>query len=289
MMQPQDLGERPLVPVPDPWSGWAQVYALPASVEYDLDEEEDGAPAPSAGATPSVTPEPAPASTPPDDAGLRGAVAQLTAALADERDRRNHAEDALHRAETARQTAEVEAARLTAELAAERTRITQLERDRDEVIRRAEELLTAVRERADQRLAAELEAARRQWGELLDAERRRVEVLDGERAALLKRLEDAWMAGAALRRARPLRPWWPRSEDAEEDGPSAEELAEAEEAEQVPEGESPELTAEIARLRARLRAQLHKPLGLPDVEEGVDRLRETRLARENEGRRRPRR
>ena len=180
-------------------------------------------------------------------------------------------------------------ARLGAELAADRSRITQLERDRDEVIRRAEELLTAVRERADQRLAAELEAAQRHWSELLSEERRRVEVLDGERSALFKRLEDAWMAGAALRRARPLRPWSPPGEDTERDGPSAEELAEADAAELVPDGESAELTAEIESLRTSLRAQLHKPPGLPAVEAGVDRLRETRLAREKEGRRRSRR
>ena len=49
-------------------------------------------------------------------------------------------------------------------------------------------------------------------------------------------------------------------------------------------GETPQLTAEIARMRARLRAQLHKPPDLPDVEAGVDRLRETGLARDNDRR-----
>src|SRR5439155_282740 len=43
---------------------------------------------------------------------------------------------------------------------------------------------------------------------------------------------------------------------------------------------------DIERLRARLRAQLHKPPPLSKVEEGVDQLRESRLARDNEGRRR---
>ena len=57
-MQQQHLADGPVVPVPDPWSGWSQVYELPASVEYDLDEEAQSPPAP------SVAPEPGPASPP---------------------------------------------------------------------------------------------------------------------------------------------------------------------------------------------------------------------------------
>ncbi|MCU1448070.1 MAG: hypothetical protein JWP02_240 [Acidimicrobiales bacterium] len=278
MIQHTDLSEQTLVPAPDPWSGWAQVYELPASVEHDLADEEG-----------SSTPDPGPASAPPDDAGLQGALGRLADALADERGRRNQAEDALREALTTAQASEVEVARLGAALAAERTQVAQLERDRDDVIRRAEELLTAVRERADQRRAAELEDARRHWSELLTEERRRVEVLDGERASLLKRLEDAWMAGGALRRSRPLRPWAPPPEDVEGESSATDEAMEDDYVEPPPQGETPQLTAEIARMRARLRAQLHKPPDLPDVEDGVDRLRETRLARDKDGRRRAKR
>jgi hypothetical protein len=267
MMQPQEFHDTTHASVPDPWSGWAQIFELPASLEYGMGDDDAAAePAP------DQEPEPAPA--------LADAVAQLATALADERDRRSQAEDALRQAQSEARAGEVEAARLGAELAAERSRITQLERDRDEVIRRAEELLTAVRERADQRLSAELEAARRQWTDLLAEERRRVEILDGERASLLKRLEDAWLAGAVLRRSRPLRPWAP--DDAEEQTGS-----EGEPEAGLPAGvESPELAQEIDRLRQRLRAQLHKPPAIGAVEAGVDRLREARLARDAEGRRR---
>ena len=251
-------------PAPDPWSGWAEIYELPASVEYDTADE-------------TVAEPPTPASD------LETAVAQLAAALADERTRRSAAEDAVAQAQAAAHAAEVEAARLGAELAAGRNRVHQLERDRDDVIRRAEELLTAVRERADQRLAAEREGLHRHWSELLVEERRRVEVLDGERAALLKRLEDAWMAGAGRARARPLRPL-PVS-DADDETAVTDLLPEQAE---IPEGESPELTAEIEHLRERLRVRLRKPPDMPAVEAGVDRLRESRLAREKEGRRRRR-
>jgi hypothetical protein len=278
VIQHTKLSEQTLVPAPDPWSGWAQVYELPASVEHDLADEEG-----------PTSPDPGPASAPPDDAGLQGALAGLADALADERTRRNQAEDALRQALTTSHACEVEVARLGAELAAERTQVAQLERDRDDVIRRAEELLTAVRERADQRLAAEGDAARRHWSELLTEERRRVEVLDGERASLLKRLEDAWMAGVALRRSRPLRPWAPPPEDVGDVDHESSAPAEAMEDDYVEpplQGETPELTAEISRMRARLRAQLHKPPDLPDVEAGVDRLRETRLARDKDRRRR---
>jgi hypothetical protein len=215
-------------------------------------------------------------------------VAQLTGQLADERARRANAEDALRQTQSVAHAAEVEKARLTAELGAERSRASQLERDRDEVIRRAEELLTAVRERADLRLAAELDAARRHWSELLAEERRRVEVLDGERAALTKRLEDAWLVGAVLRRSRPLRPWSSDEGDEHEDEDDHDDAAVAEESELPEWAESPELAAEIEHLRERLRAQLHKPPGLPAVEAGVDRLRESRLARDAEGSRRRR-
>jgi hypothetical protein len=211
-------------------------------------------------------------------------VAQLVAELADERSRRVAAEEARHDAEARVHAAAVQAARLTAEVEAERSRVLQLERDRDDVIRRAEELLTAVRERADQRRAAELEAARSHWSELLAEERRRVEALDGERAALTKSLEDAWLAGAVLRRTRPLRP---RSSAP---GPVSAASAEAEVLEILDEhetdaalaAESPHLAEEIERLRQRLRAQLHKPPNMPTVEDGVDRLRESRLARDAE-------
>src|SRR5205085_4837841 len=179
-------------------------------------------------------------------------------------------------------------ARLTAELAAERSRVVQLERDRDDVIRRAEELLTAVRERADQRLAAELEAARSHWSKLLAEEGRGVEVLDGERAALTKRLEDAWLAGAVLRRSRPLRP---RGSTSGAGASPEEEVLEAldeHETDPALAAQSPDLVKEIDGLRQRLRTQTHKPPNMPTVEDGVDRLRESRLARDakSEGRRR---
>jgi hypothetical protein len=281
MLQQQDVGDVSVVPPPDPWSGWAQVVDLPASVEYDLDEDDGAADAPAQAAdAPLVRPE-------NDD--LAAAVAQLVAELADERSRRVAAEEARRETETAVNAAEVQAARLTAEVEAERGRVLQLERDRDEVIRRAEELLTAVRERADQRRAAELEAARSHWGELLAEERRRVEVLDGERAALTKRLQDAWLAGAVLRRSRPLRPRASTS-GAGDDASAEQEVLEAldeHETDPAVAAESPHLADEIERLRERLRAQLHRPPNMPTVEDGVDRLRESRLARdaESEGRR----
>ena len=46
-----------------------------------------------------------------------------------------------------------------------------------------------------------------------------------------------------------------------------------------------ETADEIERLRERLRAQLHKPPPIAKVDAGVDRLRESRLAREADGRR----
>ncbi|MBV8302745.1 MAG: hypothetical protein JOZ04_00945, partial [Acidimicrobiia bacterium] len=44
--------------------------------------------------------------------------------------------------------------------------------------------------------------------------------------------------------------------------------------------ESPELAGEIDALRQRLRARLHKPPEIEAVEDGVDQLREARLARD---------
>ena len=160
--------------------------------------------------------------------------------------------------------AEAEAAVLKAELAAARIRITELERDRDEVIRRAEELLTGVRERADQRLAEE-----RRRGDELAA-----------------RLRDAWMATAILRRARPL-----RLRDSEPATPleAEEEVLEAFDEYEIDPAfaaQSPELATEIESLRQRLRNQLHRPPAMSAVEDGVDRLRESRLKRDAEGNRR---
>lgn len=160
--------------------------------------------------------------------------------------------------------AEAEAAALKAELAAARIRITELERDRDEVIRRAEELLTGVRERADQRLAEE-----RRRGDELAA-----------------RLRDAWMATAILRRARPL-----RLRDSEPATPleAEEEVLEAFDDYEIDPAfaaQSPELATEIESLRQRLRNQLHRPPAMSVVEDGVDRLRESRLKRDAEGKRR---
>src|SRR5437764_9041026 len=182
MIQEQALTDAALTTPSDPWSDLAHLAELPAQVEPE--------------------PEPVPAQL----SDLTAAVAQLATELADERRRRAVADEGRRRAEERVHIAELDTTRVGADVAAARARIGELERDRDEVIRRAEELLTAVRERADQRLASELDAARSHWSKLLAEERRRVEVLDGERAALTKRLEDAWLAGAVLRRSRPLRP-----------------------------------------------------------------------------------
>src|SRR5207248_7302861 len=116
--------------------------------------------------------------------------------------------------------------------------------------------------------------------ELLAEEHRRVEVLEAERASLAQRAEDAWLAAAVLRRSRPLRP---RSST-----PTTREAAEAEvlddleehETDPVLAADSPHLAEEIDLLRQRLRARLHKPPEMDEVEEGVDQLREARLARE---------
>jgi hypothetical protein len=290
MLQQQAAGDLGVVPPPDPWSGWAQVVDLPASVEHDLEDEKVEAavdPMDPVDAAGPAAPDAEAAS--PGGVDMAAAVAQLLAELADERSRRVGAEEARREAETRVHAAEVEAARLTAEVAAAHSRVLQLERDRDDVIRRAEELLTAVRERADQRRAAELEAAHSHWSELLAEERRRVEALDRERAALTKSLADAWLAGAVLRRTRPLRlrssaPGPVSAASAEEE---VLEILDEHETDAALAAESPQLAEEIEKLRQRLRAQLHKPPNMPTVEDGVDRLRESRLARDakSEGRR----
>ena len=271
---------------PDSWSGWAKVVDLPASVGNEIDDDE--ADKEVADTVEDAGRPDAPVPAPEGD--LAAAVSQLAAQVADERSRRTAVDEALHQAETRAHTAELEVARLATEVATERSRIVALERDRDEVIRRAEELLTAVRERADQRMAAELEATRRHWSELLSEERRRVEVLDNERAGLTKRLEDAWLAGAVLRRSRPLRlrPLAPGAAAVASAEEEALEILEEHETDSSLIAESPQLAEEIEGLRQRLRAQLHKPPNMPTVEDGVDRLREARVARDAEsaGRRR---
>ncbi|MBV8161142.1 MAG: hypothetical protein JO265_09485 [Acidimicrobiia bacterium] len=221
---------------------------------------------------------------------LATAVARLVGELADERRLRATADAARREAEARMHAAEAHAVRSAAEVASERARIGELERDRDEVIRRAEELLTAVRVRADQRRAAELEAARRHWGELLADERRRVEAVDVERAALAQRVQDAWLAAAVLRRARPLRP---RSTAPTTPEAAEEEMLEALEGHETDPAlaaDSPRLAEEIEQLRQRLRSRIHRAPDIPTVEDGVEDLRQARIARdaEGEGRRRHR-
>lgn len=244
MIQEQALNDVGAAPAPDPWSSWARVVDLPASFEHELDDSDPA---------------------PPARGSLESAVAQLAGDLADERRLRTEAEEARRDAEARVHAAQVETARLNAEATAQRTRIGELERDRDEVIHRAEELLTAVRERADQRLAA-------------------VEV---ERAALATRVQDAWLAAAVLRRARPLR--LRASQPITQEEAEEEVLDALDEYEPDPElaAESPLLASEIEELRQRLRAQRHKPLNIVTVEDGVEDLRQSRLARADaKGRRR---
>jgi phage baseplate assembly protein W len=258
MIQEQALNDVGAAPAPDPWSGWARVVDLPASFEHDLDDSDEAPDTPAA-STPAGRAEPQPA-----PGSLESAVAQLAEELADERRVRTHAEEARRDAEARVHAAEVEAARLSAEVTAQRTRISELERDRDEVIHRAEELLTAVRERSDQRLAA----------------------LEVERAALATRVQDAWLAAAVLRRARPLRlrPSQPATQaEAEEEVLDALDEYEPEPALAA---ESPHLASEIEELRQRLRAQRHTPPNIVTVEDGVEDLREARLARADAKRRR---
>jgi chromosome segregation ATPase len=242
------------VVVPGPWgerdASWGFIYELPASVEYGLAEDEP---------EPSRDGEPAAAE---DAAGwqpLVAALADLTRCVEDERRERLAAQAAVRRARDEIELSRVQAAQLAAELDAERSR-------RHEV-------------------AAELEAERARAQELLEHERRRVEVLEGERAALVKRLEEQWAGAPSSRRSRPLRPLHPPDMTAElPPGAtlSAEEEMEAAAPELAMEPEPPEMAEEIERLRERLRSRLHKPPDLPTVEAGVDRLRESRLARERE-------
>ena len=284
-IQEHALDQPDVTPTADPWSGWAKLVDTQAAPPVDLTEPE---PEPEEEA--EQEPEPAGSAAPeqPLGADVAAAVVQLTAELADARLGRAAAEEARREAEARLHEAEVEAARGAAALTAAQARIGELERDRDEVIRRAEELLTAVRERADQRLAAELEEARRQWGELLSEERRRAAAALAEHAALVQRADDAWLAAAVLRGARPLRlrssqPATPA--EAEEDV-----VAVLEEYETDPgfAAESPEVAQEIEHLRQRLRGRRAKPVDMDTVEDGVDRLRNARLARDAEpkGRRR---
>jgi hypothetical protein len=186
--------------------------------------------------------------------------------LADERRLRSVAEDSRRELEARVRAAEAEGVRLQAEVTAGQARIAELERDRDDVIRRAEELLSAVRERGDQRLAEERQRA----------------------DELAVRVQDAWLATAVLRRARPLR--LAGSEPATPAEAEEEVLEAFDEYETDPAfvAQSPEVATEIANLRERLRARRNKPLAMPVVEDGVDQLREARLARdaETKGRRR---
>jgi hypothetical protein len=278
MIQEHALADIEPLEVPDPWSGWAKLVDPPPVAE----------PLAESPAEPVVAPVVAP--EPPDD-DLVSAVAQLAAELADERRRRTASDVGRREAEERAHAAEMEGARAAAELETARSRISELERDRDEVIRRAEELLSAVRERADQRLATELDAASRHWSELLDEERRRVETLDSERAALLTRMEDAWLAVAVLRRSRPLRPRVSGTDPTTVDEAEEEvlEVLEEHEADPAFAAESPDLASEIESLRQRLRARHRKPAGIDAVEDGVDQLRESRLARDADSRNRRRR
>jgi hypothetical protein len=303
-IQEQALDQPDVTPSADPWSGWAKLVDLQAAAPADEDIVEESAERPPvdltepeqgpAEAEPAV-PEPAVPEPPHDDAtgpslnaDLAAALVQFAAELADARLARAAADEARRDAEAQLHEAELEAARSAAELTTARARIGELERDRDEVIRRAEELLTAVRERADQRLTAELEEARRQWSELLSEERRRVEAVLDERASLVQRADDAWLAAAVLRGARPLRL---RSSQPATPAEAEEDMVEAlDEYETDPTfaAESPEAAQEIERLRQRLRGRRNKPADIDTVEDSVDELRNARLARDAEpkGRRR---
>jgi chromosome segregation ATPase len=286
-IQEQALDQPDVTPAADPWSGWAKLVDLQAAapagdkVEVEVELEVDPEPDPGldvADLEPAVEPEVRSLS-----GDLAAAAVQLAAELADARLGRAAADEARRDAEAHLHEAELEAARGGAELTAARARIGELERDRDEVIRRAEELLTAVRERADQRLAAELEEARRQWSELLSEERRRVEAVLDERAALVQRADDAWLAAAVLRGARPLRL---RSSQPATPAEAEEDVVQAlDEYETDPSfaAASPEVALEIEHLRQRLRGRRNKPADIDTVEDGVDKLRNSRLARDAEG------
>jgi len=231
----------------DPWSSWAKVVDAPSPPDE-----------------PALEPAPAPEPEPAPD--LAAAVAGLADELADERRLRVSAENGRREAEGRAHAAEAEGARLQAELAAGKVRIAELERDRDEVIRRAEELLTAVRERADERIVAERQRA----------------------DAMAARVQDAWLAAAVLRRARPLRPRLSTPTTVRVAEEEALEALEEHETDPALAAESPELVGEIEQLRQRLRNRLHKPADITTVEDSVEDLRVARLARETDagGRRR---
>src|SRR3954451_9352294 len=108
MIQEHVLGHLEPVDVPDPWSGWAKLVD-PAPVEA---QEET--------ARSEATPEPAP----PDD-DLVAVVAQLAAELADERRLRSANEVARREAEDRRHAAEMDGARVAAELETARARIAE--------------------------------------------------------------------------------------------------------------------------------------------------------------------
>jgi hypothetical protein len=272
MIQEHALTDPDATPVRDPWAGWSKVLDLPEPSRDDVGERDTQGGEPEPESEPVAVAE-EPEVDDPEEDDVAAAISRLADEIAKERDLRRASEGRL-------QAAEAEVARVGAELAAAHGRIAELERDRDEVIRRAEELLTAVRERADQRLAAQLEVARRHWSDLLVEERRRVEALDAERAVLAQQVHDAWLAAAVLRRSRPLRQ---RSS-----APTTVDAAEREVVEDLDENEtdpafvaeSPAVAEEIERLRQRLRARRHKPPGIDAVDDGVDQLRESRLARD---------
>ena len=266
-IQERTPGDGHAAPWLDVSSGWAPMLDLPAPLEYGVLEAE---------APPAPT---GPAAEEP----LGAAVRELGVCLDAARSQQAASEAARQHAAADAAATHLEVARVAAELAAERGRVAQLERDRDDVIRRAEELVTAVRERADQRLAAELEADRRHWQQLLAEERRRAEVLEGERAALVHQLQESLQPGATVRRPRPLRP---PSADDEAVSPVEPSLVAVGGPAANSGTANSDTAGDIERLRERLRAQLHRPPALADVEAGVDRLRESRLERESEGRRR---
>ena len=248
VMQPPVLAETGAEQSPDPWSGLARV------IEAAAPPEPESAAEPEHAAEPTRAPE------------LAATLARLADELTDERRLRAVAEDGRRVSEVRAHAAEAEAARLRAQVTAGQTRTAELERDRDDVIHRAEELLTAVRERADQRLAEERQRA----------------------DAMAARVQDAWLAAAVLRRARPLRP---RSSTPTTVTAVEQEVLEAldeNETDPALAAESPELAGEIEQLRQRLRSRLHKPADIPTVEDSVEDLRVARLARDSEpaGRRR---
>src|SRR5579864_8340851 len=122
-IQEQAFDQPDTTPAREPWSGWASVVDRPA-------------PEPVAQSVVENDPEPATEPEPPPD--LTAAVVGLADDLADERIERAAAEQGRREAEGRAHAAETEVVRLMAEIAAARARIGELERDRDDVIRRAE-------------------------------------------------------------------------------------------------------------------------------------------------------